>query len=85
MVPVTDEHRARVDIVLCVLGPVHDERSMQTTRVLRRVVRVIPRGAVQIGLEAVGEGCTGRDGTLLDRGHAIKPGGFLLEESIGGQ
>ena len=82
MIPVTDEDRTGIDIVLGVLWAVDNEGAVETTRVLGRVVGMIPGGAVQIGLEAVGEGSAWRNGTLLDGGHAVEPGSFLLEESV---
>ena len=82
MIPVADEDRTGIDIVLGVLRAVNDEGAVQTTRILGRVVGVIPGGAIEIGLEAVGERSAWCDGTLLDGRHAVEPRGFLLEESV---
>lgn len=58
------------------------QRAYEAARILRGVMRVIPRTPVQRRHELIREALPRRHGTLRHRGRAVLPGRSLLEESV---
>ena len=79
---IRQHHRAKIDIVVRILRPVDDHRPKQAAGVLRAVVRMVPRGAVEIGSESVQQLFPGRDGTLLHGRHAVFPRRVRLQQAV---
>jgi len=71
---VLDKDGTKVDIVGIILGTVDNHRTDDAEDVFYGVVSVIPGGTVEICAEAVGEGLSGSDRTLLNSGDTIHIG-----------
>lgn len=77
-----DHDRAHINIVRDVRRPVYNDGPEEAAGVLRRVMRVVPRGPVQLGAELIREAPARRDGALRDARDAVLPGGLRLEEAV---
>lgn len=82
VIPVRQHHRAKIDVVVGVLGAIDDDRAKHTIRVLRRVVRVVPRGSVQLGLELVRVALARGNRALVNTRDTILPRGSRLQETV---
>jgi hypothetical protein len=73
VVPVRQEHWAEIEVPIKSavkrVRAVDNHWPKQATGVLSRVMGVPPRGAIEIGTEAIGERAARGDGALLDRGN----------------
>lgn len=78
VIPVSEHDRAQVCHIIGVVRAIDHQRPVSPTSVLRRVVRVIPGGAIEVCAEIVRIGLTGSDGTLTNRGNTVEPGCLLL-------
>lgn len=74
--------RTDVDVVVDVPWSVNDHWPVEPTGILRRVVRVVPRRAVEIGSELVCEALAGGDRALGQPRHAIHPRRSVLEKPV---
>ncbi len=63
-------------------APVNYHRSRQSIRILSAVMRMIPAGPVQAGIERVRKGAARCNGTLLNGWHAIKPRCLILQKAM---
>jgi hypothetical protein len=82
MIPVRQKDGADVDVILGLARAIDDHGPEQTTSVLSRVVRVIPRGTVKISDELVSERLAGWDRALADRWDTVLPRMALLENAM---
>ena len=80
--PIVEHHRAEVDIIWCVRGPMDDHRTKDAPRVLSTIMGVVPGGAVEISIEAVGKRLARGDGALLYCRNAIEPRSGFLQDTM---
>ena len=53
--PIVEHHRAEVDIIWCVRGPMDDHRTKDAPGVLSTIVGVVPGGDVEISIVVLQE------------------------------
>lgn len=82
VIPVAQQDGANVAIIVDVLGSVDDHGPEQASSILTGVMRVIPRRAVNVRFELIGERLLGRNRALLDRGHPVEPRSGSLEDPM---
>ena len=73
---------AKVNIVFGLRRTIHHDGAGDASGVLGRIVRVIPRGAVERSNELVGIRRPRSDGALGDAGHTILPRSVDLQETM---
>lgn len=79
----TTEHNwAKVNVVSGCGRAVDDHRAYHSSRILSRVVGMVPSGAIQAGHELVCKAFAGRNGALGDSWCSILPWGPLLKEAM---
>jgi len=82
VIPIAEDDRTHVNVVRLSLRTVDNNGTKSTTRVLSRVMGVVPGGAVELSLEAVGEGLARSNWALLDSGSTIIVRSTNLEETV---
>lgn len=82
VVPVREHDGAEIDVVPRRPRSVYNHWSDDAACILRRVVGVVPRRAVQLGLEGVRVAFARRNRALGDTGDAIFPGLAVLQEAV---
>ena len=82
MIVVSKEDWSEINVIRNVLGTMNDHGSEKTTSILCRVMAVVLRGPVQIGLEVVGEGLARGNRALLNRRHTIFPDVASLQDTV---
>ena len=82
MEPITEQHRAYINVVRYILGAVDDHRTKETSSILRTVVRVIPGGTVEVGFKRIGKRTAWGYRTLLHCRNAIEPWSLTLQNTV---
>jgi len=73
---------SQIYIELRVRRAVDYHRSKGPVHILRTIVRMVPRSAIQFRFESISKVATRRDWALLNRWHSIIPRGIRLEKAM---